>query len=114
MSIERLNKLPGDLKIEDSICEKLTAIHKWDIKGIHIESHQGVVTLSGVVPHKEDIHRVESIAATVPGVVQIENMLELTGSGIPEMLSELGSDIARVMSGNTAPEKKKDETEKKP
>jgi hypothetical protein len=103
----------ADKQIKEMICEKLTAIHGWDTTGIHVEVLNGVATLAGIVSHKDEIHKAEEIAATVTGVATIKNMLEVKGSGIAEMLSELGSDIARVISGTDSGQKP-DESTKKP
>jgi hypothetical protein len=103
----------ADKKIKEMICEKITTIQGWDTTGIHVEVLNGVATLAGIVSHKEEIHRAEEIAITVTGVTSIKNMLEVKGSGIAEVLSELGSDIARVISG-TDPGQKTDESTKKP
>jgi uncharacterized hydantoinase/oxoprolinase family protein len=96
------NDLPADKRIKQTICDKLSEIHTLDISGVHVEVHEAVVTLAGVVAHKDEIHMIESIAAGVEGVITVNNMLEVKGSGIAEVLSELGSDIARIISGRDA------------
>lgn len=44
--------------------------------GVDVAVNQGVVTLSGTVPSKEDIARAEAIAGRVAGVVTVENAIE--------------------------------------
>ena len=103
----------ADKKLKEMVCEKLTQVPSFDTTGIHVEVMNGVATLAGIVSHKDEIQRAEDVATTVEGITSVRNLLEVKGSGIAEVLSELGSDIARVISG-TDPGQKPDESTKKP
>lgn len=90
----------ADRRLKELICERFTSETAWDTSGIHVEVFNGVATLAGVVSHKDEILLAENIAKDLEGVGAVRNLLEVKGSGIAEVLSELGSDIARVISGN--------------
>ena len=54
----------------------------WDASGgIQAAARSGVVTLTGVVPSREDIAEAERIAAAVDGVTSVRN--ELRVGGVP-------------------------------
>jgi osmotically-inducible protein OsmY len=53
----------------------------WDASGgIQVAARSGVVTLTGLVPSREDIAEAERIAAAVDGVTSVRNELRI---GVP-------------------------------
>jgi serine/threonine protein kinase len=57
----------------------------WDASGgIQVAARSGVVTLTGIVPSREDIAEAERIAAAVDGVVSVRNELKV---GVPNYQS---------------------------
>ncbi|MBX7458959.1 mechanosensitive ion channel [Qipengyuania sp. 1NDH17] len=71
-------------------------------EAVEVAVSQGVVTLSGVVPQREDIARAEAIAGRVSGVVTVENGLErdvsisAEGTGIASLADKWSGFVAML------------------
>ncbi|MCC8396004.1 BON domain-containing protein [Paraburkholderia sp. MMS20-SJTR3] len=49
--------------------------------GIHVQSHQAVVTLTGWVPHRSQVQRATNAARSVRGVRRVQNRLNVRTRG---------------------------------
>lgn len=68
-----------DARIEEDVCERLTAHDEIDASGINVGVGQGEVTLTGEVNHRYEKHLAEDIAASVRGVSDVHNRLRVRG-----------------------------------
>lgn len=67
----------SDERIADDLCERLSDDDDIDASEIHVEVRDGVVTLTGTVPHRQMKHRAEDLAERCGGVTDIENRIRV-------------------------------------
>lgn len=98
-----------DDRIQDDINDLLTRHSRIDATDVHVEVHNGVVTLTGVVESRRDKRLAEDIAESVRGVWDVNNQLSIHNrrwtrgeprridrNQIPPGMEVLGSDGKRV------------------
>jgi len=66
-----------DERITEDVCEELTLDHDVDASGIVVETRDGEVTLSGIVPDRESKWHAEDIAERCYGVKNVQNLLRV-------------------------------------
>ncbi len=73
----------SDERIREDVCDYLTYHADLDASEIEVSVEQGLVTLSGVVPTRYAKFLAEDLAASVPSVADVVNLLRIRRSGEP-------------------------------
>lgn len=99
MSPEASNNPPkiGARKLRQAIYDKLEEVVLWDATDIRFKINKGVVTLTGTVADKEDLQNAEDLVSSIEGVTAVKNNLKIKGPGIASVISEIASQLTRVM-----------------
>ena len=71
--------LPGDEALAEAIRRELLEDAATTDLDIRVQVRNGVVVLHGRVPRLEDADNAESVAASVPGVAEVREELEISG-----------------------------------
>ncbi len=71
------NRQVSDAQITTQVKSKLASVRASSITNIDVNTTNGVVTLAGQVENAEVKHSAEEVAASVPGVVRINNNLQV-------------------------------------
>jgi hyperosmotically inducible protein len=75
---ESPNRQIGDIQITAQIKSKLASdVRLSSLTNIAVNTTNGVVTLSGQVENPEIRHAAESVAGSVPGVVKVNNEIQV-------------------------------------
>ncbi len=69
----------SDERLRDEVVQKLTHHGQLDAHGIDVQVDQGEVTLTGEVDNRQAKRLAEDLAASVPGVVDVHNRLNILG-----------------------------------
>ncbi len=69
----------SDERLRDEVVQKLTRHGGLDARGIDVQVDQGEVTLTGEVDNRPAKRLAEDLAASVPGVVDVHNRLNILG-----------------------------------
>lgn len=85
-------RAPNDQRLREDVCEALTVHDRVDATDIEVDVKDGVVTLSGTVPTREE-RRFAEDAAYVKNVVDVVNMLRVQPR---EPIGERPSPFARA------------------
>lgn len=67
----------SDERILEDLCEQLTRSGRLDLNEVEVRVEQGVVTLEGSVPDRQQKYRIEDIADEVFGVRDLVNHLHV-------------------------------------
>lgn len=67
----------SDERVREDVCELLTEDPHIDASGIDVDVANGEVTLAGTISSRVLKHRAEDLAASIPGVVHVQNDLRL-------------------------------------
>lgn len=70
----------SDARIQDDVSERLTEDPDIDASDIVVHCRDGVVTLEGTVDIRSLKHRAEDLAASSPGVTDVDNRLKIAPS----------------------------------
>ncbi|WP_407935841.1 BON domain-containing protein [Cupriavidus necator] len=70
-----------DERILEDLCEQLTRNARLDLNEVEVRVDQGVVTLEGSVPERQQKYRIEDIADEVYGVQEVANHLRVPRRG---------------------------------
>jgi hypothetical protein len=71
---------PSDARLEEALNERLTEHPGIDASGIWIECRERRVTLRGLVPERQMKYLAEDLTASIDGVVDVDNRLEVRQS----------------------------------
>jgi hypothetical protein len=74
----------SDERILEDLCEQLTRSARLDLNDVEVRVEQGVVTLEGSVPDRQQKYRIEDIADEVFGVSDLVNHLRVARPAGPE------------------------------
>jgi hypothetical protein len=78
LSQPQLSRIPTDEEIEHLISEALDSDPFLPATAeVEIRAESGQVTLTGTVPHKQTKHAIGELAWNVPGIVDVQNNLEV-------------------------------------
>ena len=75
----------SDERIQEDVCEQLTAHPEIDPSNVEIKVVQGEVTLAGEVPARRMKRMIEAVAENVPGVRDINNQLRVAQQAEPRV-----------------------------
>ena len=67
----------SDARIQEDLSERLHGLHDLDSSDVEVAVKDGVVTLTGTVPHREMRYRLESMAAQCLGAVDVVNEVKV-------------------------------------
>ncbi|WP_029049137.1 BON domain-containing protein [Cupriavidus sp. amp6] len=67
----------SDARILEDLCEQLTRSARLEVEDVEVRVEQGVVTLEGCVPHRQQKYRIEDIADEIYGVTEVVNHLRV-------------------------------------
>lgn len=70
-----------DERILEDLCEQLSRSARLDLSDVEVRVEQGVVTLEGSVPDRQQKYRIEDIADEVFGVKDLVNHLRVARAG---------------------------------
>ncbi len=70
-----------DKRIEEDVCERLMQHGHVDASQVEVSVDGGVVTLTGSVPTRHMKRMAGRVADSVPGVIDVDNELRITGPG---------------------------------
>ena len=73
----------GDDRIKEDVCEMLYAHNEIDASEIEVLVKEGTVTLSGMVESRNLKRQVEAAIDGIPGVVDVQNNLQLMDNNSP-------------------------------
>jgi BON domain-containing protein len=77
-TVQSPNRQASDVQITTQVKAKLASdVRPSSLTNIDVNTTNGVVTLAGQVENAEVKHRAETVAASVPGVVRINNNLQV-------------------------------------
>jgi len=77
-TVESPNRQVSDLQITTQVKAKLASdVRPSSLTNIDVNTTNGVVTLAGQVESAEVKHRAETVTASVPGVVRVNNNLQV-------------------------------------
>lgn len=93
----------SDVRINEDVCDALTANPELDAGGIEVRVESGEVTLSGIVPDRYSKRLAEDLTDTVAGVRDVQNRLRVqqpapdrgmhAGEHASDDLTETGDDL---------------------
>ena len=72
----------SDARIYEDVCDRLTQHGAVDATDIEVKVAEGEVTLSGTVATRVQKHVAESVAESVPGVLEVANALRVLRTGV--------------------------------
>ena len=75
----------ADERIEEDVCERLTAHGAVDASQVQVRVEEGEVTLEGTVTTRRMKKLAEALSDTVPGVVDVHNRLRLEPAEPPSI-----------------------------
>ncbi|MBF6987892.1 BON domain-containing protein [Cupriavidus sp. IK-TO18] len=67
----------SDARILEDLCEQLARSARLEVEDVEVRVEQGVVTLEGSVPHRQQKYRIEDIADEIYGVTDVVNHLRV-------------------------------------
>jgi osmotically-inducible protein OsmY len=83
--------------LKQKIHDKLHHVVLWDATDIRFKVSKGVVTLLGTVADKDAMHKTEELISSIEGVKGIKNSLKIKSPGIAAVISEIATELTRVM-----------------
>jgi hypothetical protein len=97
MENDKNKPLVGATKLRHIIHDKLEQVLLWDATDVRAKVSKGVVTLVGTVGEEDHMKKAEELVMSVEGVTGVKNNLKIKKPGIAAVISEMASELTRVM-----------------